>query len=91
MYESCFALLLCGAVAAQASTGSGPAAEPKAEPIWKGDPPGSGKVEGPEKVANRTQDRNSLGLNRSFSNVSVPTIATYLPPKAKATAAAGAW
>jgi acetyl esterase/lipase len=64
------------------------ALEPTAERLWSGPAPGSEDIENTEEVVNTPEDQNEFGLNRSISNVSVPTLAIYLPPEDIATGSA---
>lgn len=64
------------------------AAEPIAEPIWPHGRPGEQVAGTAEAVVNRQQDQNELGLNRSYSHVTQPTIAIHLPPREAASGVA---
>jgi acetyl esterase/lipase len=64
------------------------ALEPTVERLWPGPALGSEDIENTEEVINSSEDQNAFGLNRSISNVSVPTLAIYLPPEAIATGSA---
>ncbi len=63
-------------------------AEPPATLLWPEGAPESATAHDDETVENRAQDQNSLGLNRSISQVSTPTVSVHLPPEEKATGAA---
>lgn len=71
-------------VAALLAALSAPAAEPTVIKLWPGRAPGEAKDIGEEKYLER---KNPNDVKR-LSNVSVPTIAIYSPPKEKANGAA---
>ncbi|MBT3377818.1 MAG: alpha/beta hydrolase [Lentisphaerae bacterium] len=53
--------------------------EPAAQPLWATGHPPVAKGTPAEKTVNRTTEQNALGLNRSISHVSIPTIAIHRP------------
>ena len=62
--------------------------EPVAENLWPEGAPGAAEVENKERIENRKHQQNELGLNRSISAVTVPTVAFYPAEKDKNTGAA---
>jgi len=59
------------------------------ELLWQNGIPDNSIVhENEESIENRTIDQNELGLNRSISNVSMPSLTVYPAPKSTSTGAA---
>ncbi|MEZ0244982.1 MAG: alpha/beta hydrolase [Sphingomonas sp.] len=54
--------------------------KPETYAVWPGDPPGQGKPQGPEKIANEG------GQTGAYSNISVPRYEVYRPAKPNGTA-----
>ncbi len=63
-------------------------AEPPAVPLWPDGALEVGSEAVEETVKNRSYDQNAYGLNRSISQVTVPTVAFHLPSEETATGAA---
>jgi endo-1,4-beta-xylanase len=78
-------LCFCAAVAGLCGCAS-VYTEPPAWDLWPGGAAGLEDLAEAEKVVNRAHDQNAFGLNRSISQVTVPTVTVYLPARRKAAA-----